>query len=78
MPRVSGQPFAETAILGDVFHSTPVIVGPPTTLLLGGSRAMPDFVTAWAGRQRVLYAGANDGDVPRVRCGIAHEWETTR
>jgi type IV pilus assembly protein PilY1 len=48
------------AILGDVFHSTPVIVGPPTTLLLGET-GYAGFVTAWAGRQRVLYAGANDG-----------------
>ncbi|MBW1884926.1 MAG: hypothetical protein JRJ58_15450, partial [Deltaproteobacteria bacterium] len=46
-------------VLGDIFHSTPVIVGPPTTLLTNES-GYNDFLTAWAGRQRILYSGAND------------------
>jgi type IV pilus assembly protein PilY1 len=47
-------------VLGDIFHSTPVIVGPPTTLLFSES-GYAGFLSAWAGRQRVLYTGANDG-----------------
>ncbi len=46
-------------VLGDIFHSTPVIVGPPTTLLTNET-GYNDFLTAWAGRQRMLYSGAND------------------
>jgi type IV pilus assembly protein PilY1 len=48
------------AVLGDIFHSTPVIVGPPTTLLTNET-GYNTFLTNWAGRQRVLYSGANDG-----------------
>ena len=49
-----------SAVLGDIFHSTPVIVGPPTTLLRGES-GYNTFLTNYVGRQRVLYSGANDG-----------------
>ena len=48
------------AVLGDIFHSTPVIVGPPTTLLANEPGYL-NFITAYAGRPRVLYTGANDG-----------------
>jgi type IV pilus assembly protein PilY1 len=47
-------------VLGDIFHSTPVIVGPPTTLLRGEA-GYDGYLTAWASRQRLLYSGANDG-----------------
>ena len=47
-------------VLGDVFHSTPVIVGPPTTLLTNET-GYNGYLTAWASRQRILYTGANDG-----------------
>lgn len=49
-----------SAVLGDIFHSTPVIVGPPTTLLRGET-GYDQFLTNFVGRQRVLYSGANDG-----------------
>jgi type IV pilus assembly protein PilY1 len=47
-------------VLGDIFHSTPIIVGPPTSQLLGETN-YEFFRAAFAGRDRVLYAGANDG-----------------
>lgn len=46
-------------VLGDIFHSTPVIVGPPT-IVLTNETGYNAFLTAWAGRQRIIYAGAND------------------
>ena len=48
------------AVLGDVFHSTPIIVGAPSTLLSGES-GYDAYRTSYAGRQRILYVGANDG-----------------
>ena len=49
-------------VLGDIFHSTPIVVGPPTTQLSGES-GYDAFLAqpAIAGRDRVLYVGANDG-----------------
>lgn len=47
-------------VLGDIFHSTPAIVGPPTTQLTGES-GYDSFLSTYAGRDRVLYVGANDG-----------------
>jgi type IV pilus assembly protein PilY1 len=47
-------------VMGDVFHSTPVIVGPPTTLL-SNETGYAQFILDWAARQRILYTGANDG-----------------
>jgi type IV pilus assembly protein PilY1 len=54
-------------ILGDIFHSNPAIVGPPSTFLLSedgygtSSSADDPFREEWAFRDRVMYAGANDG-----------------
>jgi type IV pilus assembly protein PilY1 len=47
-------------VLGDVFHSTPVVVGAPTSLL-AGEPGYDNFYTAWEDRKRVRYVGANDG-----------------
>jgi type IV pilus assembly protein PilY1 len=58
------------SVLGDFFHSNPIVVGPPKRLFLREegfakpSPADPDatpFVEAYAQRDRVIYAGANDG-----------------
>jgi hypothetical protein len=47
--------------LGDINHSNPVVIGPPT----GASSQMGDgydaFKLTWADRRKVLYVGANDG-----------------
>jgi type IV pilus assembly protein PilY1 len=45
--------------LGDIFHSTPVLVSPPGLALNDSSYTA--FKTANAGRTTVLIAGANDG-----------------
>jgi type IV pilus assembly protein PilY1 len=45
--------------LGDIFHSTPVLVTPPVLALADSSYQA--FKTAQAGRTTVLIAGANDG-----------------
>jgi len=55
-------------VLGDIFHSTPVVVGPPTTTLSGES-GYDAFLTSHAGRDRVLYVGANDGMVHAFDAG---------
>ena len=47
--------------MGDINHSTPVVVGPPDedSAYMGAGYA--DFKTAYASRAKVLYVGANDG-----------------
>jgi hypothetical protein len=47
--------------LGDINHSTPVVIGPPSedSAYMGAGYA--DFKTAYASRPKVLYVGANDG-----------------
>ena len=47
--------------MGDVNHSTPIVVGPPSEdpLIMGAGYA--EFKLAYAARQKVLYVGANDG-----------------
>jgi len=52
--------------LGDIFHSKPVVVGPPTRFFFeeGYSTAVgasESFVDAKATRKRVLFVGTNDG-----------------
>ncbi len=49
--------------LGDINHSTPVVVGPPSedsTYMGAGYEA---FKTTYASRRKVVYVGANDGMV---------------
>jgi len=52
--------------LGDIFHSKPVVIGPPSRFYVeeGYSTAVgasESFVDAKATRKRVLYVGTNDG-----------------
>ncbi len=51
--------------LGDIFHSTPVLVTPPILALNDSSYQA--FKTAQANRTKVLIAGANDGMVHAFR-----------
>ena len=58
--------------LGDVFHSNPLIVGPPTHFAyfdrnLHGYQA---FRTTYRKRRRVLFAGANDGLLHAFDVGV--------
>jgi len=53
-------------VFGDVFHSSPVAVGPPLPFLrfetgFGPSTTTGTFMSTYAHRDRVLYVGANDG-----------------
>lgn len=53
-----------TSILGDIVNSAPVFVGPPAWRYsdsLEPSVPYSGFVTAQTNRQKVVYAGANDG-----------------
>jgi Tfp pilus tip-associated adhesin PilY1 len=54
--------------LGDIFHSKPVVVGPPSRFFFDegystavGSGSPQSFVDAKATRKRVLFVGTNDG-----------------
>jgi type IV pilus assembly protein PilY1 len=47
--------------LGDIFHSNPVVVGPPTSYIEELSYAQFAADTTYARRDRVIVAGANDG-----------------
>lgn len=48
-------------LLGDVFHSNPVVVGPPASYLNEVSYQAFASTASHATRKRVIYAGANDG-----------------
>ncbi|HTO55446.1 MAG TPA: PilC/PilY family type IV pilus protein [Myxococcota bacterium] len=57
---------ARSFVFGDVFHSSPVSVGPPLTGLryetgYGPATTASTFMAKYAHRDRVLYVGANDG-----------------
>jgi hypothetical protein len=47
--------------MGDVNHSTPVVAGPPSEDPVYMGAGYAEFTQAYAGRQKVLYVGANDG-----------------
>jgi hypothetical protein len=47
--------------MGDVNHSTPVVVGPPSEDSAYMGVGYAEFKTAYATRAKVLYVGANDG-----------------
>jgi type IV pilus assembly protein PilY1 len=62
-------------VLGDIFHSNPSVVGPPSVFLAGeagyGSTSTSNlpFRKQWAERDRVIYAGANDGMLHAFHAG---------
>jgi hypothetical protein len=47
--------------LGDINHSTPVVVGPPNQVASVMGSGYSDFMRAHENRTKVLYVGANDG-----------------
>jgi hypothetical protein len=57
--------------LGDIFHSTPVIVGAPSRYYadVTGIDARVGFVDRYAHRKRVIVAGANDGMLHAFNAG---------
>jgi len=58
---------SKTRRMGDIYHSTPVIIGAPSKFFIDTGFSDPvggatqSFRDANATRQRVIYAGANDG-----------------
>ncbi len=61
-------------VFGDVFHSSPVAVGPPLPFLrfeqgYGPATTTGTFMSTYAHRDRVLYVGANDGMLHGFRAG---------
>lgn len=53
-------------VLGDIFHSNPVVIGPPSAFLASETGYGPigdpnSFVEKYGKRRRAIYAGANDG-----------------
>ncbi len=70
---------ARTVRLGDIFHSNPVVVGQPTSVADDPAReplpvnTFSQFRTANLTRDRVIYAGANDGFLHAFHAGT---WRT--
>ena len=65
---VRGAGHDNNAKLGDIFHSKPVVVGPPSQFFFDdgfssaiGPTGTVSFVQAKAHRKRVVYVGTNDG-----------------
>jgi type IV pilus assembly protein PilY1 len=64
------------AVLGDIFHSSPVTVGHPTQVHaeeegFGPAGTAGTFLNLYGNRDRVLYAGANDGMLHAFHAGVA-------
>jgi hypothetical protein len=48
-------------LMGDINHSTPVVVGPPSEDPTYMGTGYAEFMTTYASRPKVIYVGANDG-----------------
>ena len=60
--------------LGDIVHSTPVVVGPPKERydVIYGDPSYSDFFTKYKNRRTVAYVGANDGMLHAFNVGFYH------
>ncbi len=77
---VRGVGHDNNAKLGDIFHSKPVVVGPPSRFFFDegystivGTGATQSFVDAKAHRNRVVYVGTNDGMLHAFLSGTYHD-----
>ncbi|MBW1881056.1 MAG: hypothetical protein JRJ84_22110, partial [Deltaproteobacteria bacterium] len=59
-----------TSILGDIFHSNPVVVGPPNSGI--NDISYRAFAAQYRYRDRVIYAGSNDGFLHGFHAG---DWD---
>jgi Tfp pilus tip-associated adhesin PilY1 len=59
-------------LLGDIFHSNPLIVGQPASFI--NDPTYQSFATTYGTRNRLIYAGANDGFLHAFQAGT---WQTT-
>ncbi len=57
--------------LGDIIHSTPVVVGAPANF--NPDPAYQNFMTAHEHRQKMVYVGANDGMLHAFEADTGHE-----
>jgi hypothetical protein len=79
-PRPDPRP-ADSPVLGDSYHSQPVIVNPPNRSMFffdygyGNANDYPGFMEKQAKRRRVVFGGANDGLLHAFDGGI---WDRNR
>jgi Tfp pilus tip-associated adhesin PilY1 len=59
-------------ILGDIFHSNPLVVGNPGSAI--NEASYRSFTLSNRDRDRILYAGANDGFLHAFHAGDWHIW----
>ncbi|HVP30499.1 MAG TPA: PilC/PilY family type IV pilus protein [Myxococcota bacterium] len=64
---VSNACVTRPTLLGDIFHSNPVVVGRPASYI--NEATYKAFAANWATRDRVIYAGANDGFLHAFHAG---------
>lgn len=73
---VTGKPVTQTIryILGDVFHSNPVVIGSPsnTRYFADNASGYRDFFRKQELRRKLLLVGANDGMLHAFDAGFAH------
>ncbi len=55
-------------VLGDIFHSTPRIIGAPSTNLMA-EPGYRDYYLDFYDRDRIIYVGANDGMLHAINAG---------
>jgi Tfp pilus tip-associated adhesin PilY1 len=67
-PQTNTGSFAKCSLrLGDIFHSTPVVVGSPSALFF--DVGFQNFAQAFRNRTGVVYVGANDGFLHAFNAG---------
>ena len=67
-----GACITRSPLLGDIFHSNPIVVGSPQGFLSEASYGA--FRTTYGTRPKVIYAGANDGFLHAFQAGT---WQTS-
>ncbi len=73
---------AREFVLGDIFHSNPIAIGPPLNFLrfetgYGPASDVNSFMGTYGRRDRVLYVGANDGMLHGVYAGSFYDPNTS-
>ncbi len=69
-------------VLGDIFHSNPIAIGPPLPYLrfetgYGPASDVNSFMGTYGRRDRVMYVGANDGMLHGVAAGSFYDPNTS-
>lgn len=61
--------------LGDIFHSNPIVIGSPSAYFIDplSPNAFSTFRTNEQNRQRIVLAGANDGQFHAFETTAGHE-----